>query len=137
MGSKLLFFFGGVWGGDWPMRGLKLIMWSEGQWEASKKIACEGNIDNKHTHRRISRLLDQLGPEGRVGEKSNGMLNKAEAVLDGFFMIGEISLIPWCLHTYHFKPTSLCLITEIKKGWSLWVWGLENAWLYTATCCKI
>ena len=29
---------------DWPLRGLKLIMWSEGQWEALKKLIWKGDI---------------------------------------------------------------------------------------------
>ena len=36
--------------------------------ERPKKIAWEG--DNTQTYRQILRLLDQLGPEGRVGENS-------------------------------------------------------------------
>ena len=55
------------------MRGLKLIMWSQGQWEASKKIALKGDkqVDNdEDDNTRTSRLLDQLGPEGRVSENT-------------------------------------------------------------------
>ena len=43
--------------------GRDLIMWPEGQWEASKKL------HEKGTYRRTSQLLDQLGPEGQVGEE--------------------------------------------------------------------
>ena len=32
------------------MRGLKLIMWPEGQWEASKKTAPDGTDRQTHTH---------------------------------------------------------------------------------------
>ena len=47
------------------MRGLELIMLSQGQiaWEGDKQTS---NNDNTQT----SRLLDQLDPEGRVGEKA-------------------------------------------------------------------
>ena len=45
-------------GEGWQMRGIELIMGSQGQWEALEKIAWEGD------------QLDQLGPGGRVGEKS-------------------------------------------------------------------
>ena len=51
-----------------PMRGLDLIMLSEGQWEALKKIAWEGDKQRNNDNTRTSHLLDQLGPEGRVGE---------------------------------------------------------------------
>ena len=56
-------------GGGWPMRGLKLIIWSQGQWEASKKTTRErGQSHNTQTRKQTFWLLDQLGPEGRVGE---------------------------------------------------------------------
>ena len=46
----------------WPMRGRDLVMWSEGQWEASKKTAWEGDKHtNKHTDKRTSRLLERIG----------------------------------------------------------------------------
>ena len=45
---------------DWPMRGRDLIMWSEGKWEALKKIVCKG--DKIDTYGRTLRLLDQSGP---------------------------------------------------------------------------
>ena len=41
-------------------------MWPVGQWEASKKIAWEGDI---HIHIQTSQLLDRIGPEGQFGEK--------------------------------------------------------------------
>ena len=51
---------GGGWGGwvlslvvkeGWPMRGLELIMWSEAQWEASKKVTWKGDRKQKDGHR--------------------------------------------------------------------------------------
>ena len=55
----------------WPMRGQDQVMWSEDQWEASKKLH-EKETSDKQTDRKkdklTSRLYDQLGPEGRVGE---------------------------------------------------------------------
>ena len=50
----------------WPMRGRDLVMWSEDQWEASKKITWKGDIRKKE--KQTSWLLDQLVPEGLVGE---------------------------------------------------------------------
>ena len=56
----------------WPMRGRDLVLWSEGQWEASKKTAHNGadRQTDRRTLRRTWRLLDHLGPEGRVGENT-------------------------------------------------------------------
>ena len=47
------------WGGvlslvvkeGWPIRGLELIMWSEGPWEASKKVTWKGDMKQKDRHR--------------------------------------------------------------------------------------
>ena len=53
----------------WPMRGRDLVMWSDDQWEPSKKNYMKrGHHSKKQTFKHTSRLLDQLGPEGRVGE---------------------------------------------------------------------
>ena len=53
----------------WPMRGRDLVMWSDDQWEASKKIAWEGDKQtDRQTDTQTLWLLDQLGPKGRVGE---------------------------------------------------------------------
>ena len=46
---------GGGWG--WLMRGLKLIMWSQGQWEASGKITWEGDKHSRD-NTRTDRLCD-------------------------------------------------------------------------------
>ena len=57
---------GGREGG--PMRGLELIMWSQGQWEASEKTAPDG------AHRQTSGHGDSMTNSaqwGRVGEKEN------------------------------------------------------------------
>ena len=59
------------WGGGWPMRGLKLIMWSQGQWEALKKNGMgRGQTSKQVNNTWTLRLLDQLSPEVGVGEKS-------------------------------------------------------------------
>ena len=50
---------------SWPMR---IVMWPEGQWEASKKTALDGA--HRHLHRRTWRLYDQLGPVGPSWWKS-------------------------------------------------------------------
>ena len=47
----------------WPMRGLELIMWSEGHREVSKKIMMTG--DNKQMDIATTR---QKRPKGRFGE---------------------------------------------------------------------
>ena len=49
----------------WGVSVRDLVMWSEDQWEALKKIAWEGDTQ---TNRQTLWLLDQLGPKGRVGE---------------------------------------------------------------------
>ena len=51
----------------WPMRGLELIMWSEGQWEASNKITMKG--DKKHMDIATTR---PKRPKGRFGENWYG-----------------------------------------------------------------
>ena len=54
-----------------PMRGLELIMWSQGQWEALKSITLERGMNlyvQIHTHIHVKRLLDWPGPEGQVSE---------------------------------------------------------------------
>ena len=50
-------------GGGLSMRGLKLIMWSEGQWEASKKIPWEGDTQtHRHTDIATTRPNQPSGP---------------------------------------------------------------------------
>ena len=52
----------GAGGGRWPMIGRDLIMWSEGQWEAWKKI-------NLQTYTDMDIVTDRpTRPEGQVGE---------------------------------------------------------------------
>ena len=48
---------------SWSIRGLELIRWPEGQWEASKKITWKGDITpiNKQT----SRLYESIGSSDR------------------------------------------------------------------------
>ena len=45
------------------MRGRDLVMWSEGQWEASKKITWKGDIyiNIYGLYRRTSRLYERIG----------------------------------------------------------------------------
>ena len=50
---------------DRPMRGRDLIMWSEGQWQALKKLTWKGDIN---AYPWTSQLLDRIGPVGRFGE---------------------------------------------------------------------
>ena len=55
------------------MRGLELIMWCQGQWEASEKTAPDGADSHTDTHpdRWTWQLYDQLGPEGPSWWKQN------------------------------------------------------------------
>ena len=46
-----------------PMRGLELIMWSQGQWEASKKTCTQWRT---HLDKRTWRLYDWNGPVGPI-----------------------------------------------------------------------
>ena len=57
------------------MRGRDLFMWSEGQWEASKKTGPDGA--NTQTEPRTWRLYDQLGPTGEK-EKEKEKKEKKE-----------------------------------------------------------
>ena len=56
------------------MRGLELIMWPEGQWEASKKNAPDGV--QPRTDGRTWRLYDWIGPVGPIQWKSINKNNK-------------------------------------------------------------
>ena len=53
-----------LWGEGWPMRGLELIMWSEGQWEALKKLQWKGTYIYIYIYiyNQTSQLLDRSGP---------------------------------------------------------------------------
>ena len=77
------------------MRGRDLVMWSEDQWEALKKITWKGDIrqTNRQTHKPTNKHTSQLlDPEGRVGEKQ---------VLRGTF--GEI----WRIQIQIYPQTSI------------------------------
>ena len=55
--------------GWWPMRGQELIMWSQGQWAASKKTATDGA--DRQTDKQIhghGNSMTNLAQWGRVGE---------------------------------------------------------------------
>ena len=49
-----------VGGGGWPMRGRDLIMWSEGLWEALKKLTWKGDRQTK-TEKKVIHVYEQLG----------------------------------------------------------------------------
>ena len=51
------------------MRGRDLVMWPEGQWEASKKTALEGA--NRHTDGHGDSMFTNSAQWGRVGEKED------------------------------------------------------------------
>ena len=59
----------------WPMRGRDLIMWPEGQWEASKKIAWKKGHTYTQTHRRTSLLYERIG-QGPILWKSLQTINR-------------------------------------------------------------
>ena len=48
----------------------------------------KNHMGRGHTHTRTCRLLDQLGPEGRVGEKSNYF----RYLLSNVSMIGDLTI---------------------------------------------
>ena len=48
--------------GGWPMRGRDLVMWSEGQWEASKKLYGKGTRYNIRTDIATTRPNQPSGP---------------------------------------------------------------------------
>ena len=58
-----------------------------------KKIACEGDIDNKQTDGRTLQLLDQLGPEGRVGENILSVLGHTKKSKVNMKQEGIITII--------------------------------------------
>ena len=63
----------------WPIRGLELIMWPEGQWEDSKKLHKRGQTD-KQTDKQSRRkqtdiaLYESIGPEGQCFEKIKSII---------------------------------------------------------------
>ena len=76
-----------------PMRGLNLTIWSEGQWKALKKIVWEGDKQRTNANARTSRLLDQLGPEGRVGENTQN-----KEMVQNTKLWGRKNDQKWCLN---------------------------------------
>ena len=89
-------------GGGWPMRGRDLIMWSEGQWEASKKDTWKGD---RYTDKLTLQLYERIG-QGPILWKSahtdlsNGMW---VSILEGLKHLNTVLMAKVSWSTGDFK----------------------------------
>ena len=85
-----------------PMRGRHLVMWSEDQWEVSKKTACDGADKHTYGHGRVGEKFTFRGGSGAWGE---GQLGKVNILI--FFWGGTL-------------PITIILNTRVRS-WLKWL----------------
>ena len=78
----------------WPMRGRDLVMWSEGQWDASKKNALDGADISTDGH---GDSMTNSAQWGRVGEKTS--------LLIAMLQFQEQGLVCWATPQFNISFT--------------------------------